>query len=493
MVAAACLAAFLPVQAPLRLLLFPVLTLVAFRLGPRGAAASALVVGALCSTLAMTGWSIPGLTSASVTQKAHNLQLLVAVAFLTSLSTALAVADQKRLKRLWASRTRVARAAESRALAADKAKADFLATISHEIRTPMNAIIGFTEVLLRREDLSEPARRQLTLIDRAGASLLTVANDILDFSKLETGDVKFMPQPTTARTIAQDALAIVAEAARRKGLNLQLGLAGPAETPVLADGLRLRQVLLNLLSNAIQFTEAGRVRLDVKAAEAGEAMTLRFTVTDSGIGIAPDKLAALFKRLGQPDGAGRRDRTGTGLGLSICKGLIDGMGGRIGVDSAEGLGSVFWIELTAALAERSAVEASAVDGPRPARILLVDDHPMNLELGAAVLTLLGCEVVRAENGDQAVAAARDAECDLVLMDVHMPTVDGLEATRRIRALAGPAAGLAIIGMSADVTPEMDAACLAAGMDETVGKPIQMEALRQVLAKWLGAAAAVRAA
>ena len=486
---------FIPIRFPMPLLLFPTLVLIAFRLGPRGAAVGALIMTVIMSTLAVAIPVAANGATWTIAERARSLQFLIAVNYFTSLAIAMAIADQKRMRRLWASRTRIARAAQGRALAAGQAQTEFLATMSHEIRTPMSSIVGFTEVLLKRDDIPEPARRQLSLIDRAGASLLTVVNDILDFSKVEAGEVELSPTAATPRGIAQDALAIVAEAARRKDLDLQLGFIGPVETPVLIDDLRVRQILLNLLSNAIKFTDEGRVRLDVQAIETADGVTLRFRVSDTGPGIPSEKVERLFKRFSQGDSSVSRTHGGTGLGLAICRGLTELMGGKIGVESKPSAGSAFWFELPVHRAETNAVKASDETGATrlSARVLLVDDHPMNRELGATVLALLGCEVILAENGEEGVKLAASSGCDLVLMDVHMPCMDGLEATRAIRALGGDCAKLPIIAMSADVMPEMEAACLKAGMNAAVGKPIQIQALHDVLSRWLpadpGAAAA----
>ncbi|MBT9472818.1 MAG: ATP-binding protein [Pseudomonadota bacterium] len=487
LIAAVSTLIFLPVRFPMPLLIFPALALLSFRLGPRGAAVSALIMAAILSSLVIVVSTPPNQATWTLAEKTRGLQFLIAVGFFTSLATAMAIANQKRMKRLWASRSRIARLAQARAVAAGLAKTEFLATMSHEIRTPMTSIVGFTEVLLKREDLPDPARRQLALIDRAGASLLTVVNDILDFSKVEAGEVELRPNQALPRAIAQDALAIVTEAARRKDIDLQLSFIGPVESPVLIDDLRVRQILLNLLSNAIKFTERGRVGLELQVFEQGDgAHLLRFKISDTGIGIPSDQVERLFKRFSQGDSSVSRTHGGTGLGLAICKGLTDLMGGKIGVTSTLGAGSTFWFELIAPRAQTGAAAKPARpdDGPLKARILLVDDHPMNRELGATVLGLLGCEVVLAENGEEGVAAAKIGDCDLILMDVHMPRMDGLEATRAIRALGGVNAVVPIIAMSADVMPEMEAACLKAGMNAAVGKPIQIQALHDVLAKWL---------
>ncbi|MDO9245676.1 MAG: ATP-binding protein [Phenylobacterium sp.] len=487
LMAAVCVLAFVPVRFPTPVIIFPMMALIAFRLGPRGAAVAAMMLASISSSLVLGSQETHTGATWTMLEKTRGIQFLIGINFFTSLATALAIADQKRLKRLWASRTRVARAAQARAVAAGKAKSEFLATMSHEIRTPMNSIIGFTEVLMKRGDLPEGANRQLTLIDRAGSSLLTVVNDILDFSKMEAGEVDLSPRPVEPRAVAQDTLAIVAEVARRKGLDLQFNTSGEVERAVMIDDLRVRQILLNLLSNAIKFTERGRVRLDLEVTVEGTISTLRFVVTDTGIGIPTEQATKLFKRFSQADSTVSRSHGGTGLGLAICKGLTELMGGRIGLDSASGYGSVFWFEIDAPLADAEAPPATGgmrKIGELGAKVLLVDDHPVNRELGATVLTLLGCEVVLAENGEEAVAAARDGTCDLILMDVHMPRMDGLEATRLIRALGGPCAAVPIIAMSADVMPEMVERCLKAGMVDAVGKPIQIEALHAVLAKWL---------
>jgi signal transduction histidine kinase len=485
---------FMPMRFPLALLFFPVMALISFRLGPRGAAIGALIMGVIASIMVVQAPLSDGVAW-SLTERTRSVQFLIAICFFTSLATAMAISDQKRMKRLWVGRTRVARASHSRALAAGKAKTEFLATMSHEIRTPMTSIVGFTEVLLKREDLPDNARRQLALIDRAGASLLTVVNDILDFSKVEAGEVALDLAPAAPRAVVQDTLAIVAEAARRKGLDLQLSFIGPVDRQVMIDDLRVRQILLNLLSNAIKFTDHGRVRLEAQAIEQGERMTLRFRVCDTGVGLTPDRAARLFKRFSQGDASVSRTHGGTGLGLAICKGLVELMGGRIEVENHTGAGAIFRMEITAAVA--TAQPAPAPEQPaRPlaAKILLVDDHPANRELGATVLDILGCEVTLAENGEEAVATAASRAFDLILMDVHMPRMDGLQATRAIRALGGANATLPILAMSADVMPEMETACLEAGMNAAVGKPIQIPALHDALAKWLahGAGPAVAA-
>jgi len=501
LLAATAFAAFHTRQLPFHILLFPAAMLVAFRLGPKGAGFGMLLLSGIAFAVFSGADRSTLQANLSYADRIRIGQFLIATIFMTSLGTAFAVADQARLKRMWANRSRLARKAQARALAASAAKAEFLATMSHEIRTPMNSIVGFTQVLLRREDLPDTARRQLALIDQAGTSLLNVVNDILDFSKIEAGEFELSLTACTPRALAQDAMAIVAETARDKGLTVGVTVAGDADRPMLIDDLRVRQILLNLLSNAIKFTASGGVRLElcVTAAEDGAAR-LRFAVVDTGVGVAPDRLDRLFKRFSQADRSVSRTYGGTGLGLAICKGLTERMGGSIGVESKTGRGSRFWFEIPARFAEAATAEeapgrAPALPSLDGARVLLVDDHPMNRELGRTVLELLGCAVCLAESGEAAISAARLGGFDAILMDLHMPQMDGFEAARAIRGLGGDVGRTPIIALSADVLSETMGLCLQSGMVDAAAKPIQIQALYEVLARWVGRTAdgALRAA
>jgi len=476
----------LPFDVPLILLLFPAFALAAFRLGPRGAAIGALIMAVASTCVTASGYGVPAYMQWDLARRIHVLQFLIATAFTTGLCMAMAVAHHDRLKRLWASRHRAVRKAQARAVASGRAKAEFLATMSHEIRTPMSSIVGFTEVLLQRDDLTNAARRQLGLIERAAASLLTVVDDVLDVSTMDAGQVQLVPRPRAPRAVAQDALAIVAETARRKGLSIEMTAVGPAHRLVMFDDLRVRQVLLNLLNNAVKFTDQGRIRLDVEVRDGPDEALLRFSVKDTGIGVPSDKIDRLFKRFSQVDGSASRAFAGAGLGLSICKGLVELMGGRIGVDSAPGVGSVFWFEIPAPHAEPAVEPAAepAETGPA-ARVLLVDDHPVNRELGLAMLALLGCQVDLAQGGEEAIQAARTTAYDVILMDIHMPGMDGVEAASAIRALGGEAARTPILALSADVMPEVIARCRRVGMVDALAKPIQLQALQSAVARWAG--------
>jgi signal transduction histidine kinase/ActR/RegA family two-component response regulator len=490
-VAALSLIAYAPSTFPTPILLTPVMVIAAFRLGPRGAALSAVMM-AVISTLVVTLGPPQGISSLwTQTQRIHNLQFVIAAAFFTSLSVALILAEQGRVRRLLAMRTRAAKRAQARAQAAGAAKGEFLATMSHEIRTPMNSILGFTQTLRRRQDLPEEARRQLELIHRAGGSLLAVVNDILDYSRLETGEVELALAPGTARAVAQDTLEIISPSAEAQGLELILEEVGPTDLSVMVDDLRVRQILLNLLSNAVKFTAAGQVRLKITARDQGPDVLLRFEVQDTGVGIPRELMHRLFRRFSQADSSVGRAFGGSGLGLAICKGLVEAMGGLIGVRSQPGSGSVFWFEIIVehAAAPPVTAEPDHSDALGQIRVLLVDDHAMNRDLGATVLDLLGCEVSLACDGAEALEAARGGGFDVILMDIHMPVMDGVEATRMIRALGGAEGQVPIIAMSADVMPEMMERCRRAGMSDTLGKPIQIEALHAALARWTKAPAA----
>jgi signal transduction histidine kinase len=471
---------------PVPFMLFPVALLTAFRLGPRGAAQTSLIVACVAIPLTVHGlWNSQIQTDWSQAHQNRLVQVFVGVLFVTSLAAGLALAQQERLRRLLMRREQLTRAARARALAANEAKTEFLATMSHEIRTPLNSMLGFSQLLVERRDLAPDVRRQLTLIDSAGTALLTVVNDILDFSRVEAGQVELLFQPTSAAAVLHDAVGIIRPEAENKGLALEVDVVDPVGGLHDLDGLRLRQVLLNLLNNAVKFTEAGRIRacLTIEPGELEDR--LKFEIVDTGVGIAVERQGRLFQRFSQVDSSASRPYGGAGLGLAISKALVELMGGKIGFDSAPGHGSAFWLELQAPQVEPYDVgEPQPVAAPGAARILLVDDHPMNREIGAALLSLVGCQVETADNGEQAVAKAARGGFDIILMDIHMPQMDGLAATRAIRALDGEAGEVPIIAMSADALPQQVERCYAAGMVDHVAKPVQREVLYAKVSRWL---------
>nr|WP_295107922.1 MASE1 domain-containing protein [uncultured Caulobacter sp.] len=466
-------------------LIFPIALAAAYRLGARGAAMACVIVAVFTLPIAMSGASPRFNAILGPVAQARTIQVFIAVLFYTSLAAGLALAQQDRLKRLLLRRDLLTRAARSRALAATEAKTEFLATMSHEIRTPLNSVLGFAQLLATREDLPPEVRRQVNLIDSAGAALLTVVNDILDFSRVEAGLIELLPQPTSAANLLRDTVAIMAPEARAKGLSLELEIIDPVEALHDLDADRLRQVLINLLNNAVKFTDEGRIDARLIVEQGHLEDRLRFEIMDTGVGIELDKQALLFQRFSQADSSMSRLHGGAGLGLAICRALIDVMGGKIGVDSVPGRGSCFWIELSAPIAEEVELpERPKVSAPGAARVLIVDDHPINLEIGEALLTLVGCQVEVAENGKQAVEKAMMGHYDVILMDIHMPQMDGLQATRAIKALPGLRGKAPIIAMSADALPRQVERCYAAGMVDHIAKPIQREVLYAKVERWL---------
>ena len=486
MVAGTSIAVF-SANAGLEVLLFAPVMLATFRGGPRTAAmATAVSLAVAIPTVIQTF----GLVSKVVMTPMRETQVFHLLLGAVCLTAALALSRQARLQALLVRRQAAARAAQARAQAANQAKSEFLATISHEIRTPLNSILGFAALVGEDPALSPENRRRLGLVERAGRSLAEIVGDLLDFAKVEAGRLDLRLEPVSPAALLRDAAAIIAPAARDKDLALSVRVEttgqGDEATLLALDETRLRQVLLNLLSNALKFTHQGQVAAHLTIGPApGD---LRFEVSDTGIGIAPDVQARLFRRFSQANSSISRSYGGTGLGLAISKALVNQMGGRIGVDSTPGQGSRFWIILSTqpvAPVQAPAVAPAVLATDRAPRVLLVDDHPMNRELGHALLTLAGCEVVTADDGTQALETARLEDFDLILMDVHMPGMDGLAATRAIRALPAPHGAVPIIALSADALPDQIARCRAAGMDDHVAKPIRREELLAAVGRALG--------
>jgi signal transduction histidine kinase/CheY-like chemotaxis protein len=399
------------------------------------------------------------------------------------------------LERMVAERTRELEIAMRLANEAARAKGDFLANMSHEIRTPLNAIIGFSDLISRRRDLPTDTAEQARLIVESGELLLRLLGDILDFSKIEAGQLALETRPFELAPLIEDSLALAAPKARQGGVDLGFALAPGVPRDWEGDSFRLRQVLLNLLSNGIKFTPSGgRVRLDVTLVQpTGGSRALCFEVKDTGIGMDAVTQARLFERFTQADTSTTRRYGGTGLGLAISSRLVALMGGELTVESASGQGSVFRFMLpwrSAASAGGSAAGPAAAPAPLNLRVLVVEDNAVNRQIVAAQLGQLGCQCVMAEDGEAALAALQCAPLpDVVLMDCHMPKLDGWEATRRLRAWAldptatsvqRQAATLPVIALTAAALPEERARCREAGMDRFVSKPVKLAELAQAM-------------
>jgi PAS domain S-box-containing protein len=378
----------------------------------------------------------------------------------------------------------MARAKEA-AEASNRAKSEFLANMRHEIRTPMNGIIGMTALAL--DGAATPAQQEaLHTIRGQAESLLTVVNDILDFSKIEQHHVEFESVAFSLRDAVQEVVTPLALRAQAKQLTLTTSIAPEAPPFVVGDPVRLKQIVSNILGNAIKFTERGSVRLHVGVDERhGDRATLTFSVTDTGIGIPADKLGAIFEPFQQADGSMTRRFGGTGLGLAIASNLVRLMGGGIRVDSEPGAGSTFRVTLPVEVAtapSRSA--ASAVSLPpaaRSARILIAEDNIVNQRVAAGLLTRRGHQVTVVGNGREALDALRRDHFELVLMDVQMPDMDGFEATAAIRERErGTGQHIRIIAMTAHAMKGDKERYLAAGMDGYLSKPIDQRSLYSVV-------------
>ncbi len=380
-----------------------------------------------------------------------------------------------------------ARAAQRSAEAAAQAKGDFLANVSHEIRTPLNGVIGMAR-FLAEGPLDESKRADLETLHDSAQSLLLVLNDVLDFSKLEAGRLSLENEAFDLHLLLQRALALFQTAARQKEISLELDL--PAHLPQYfhGDAIRIRQILMNYLGNALKFTETGEVRLQVRILEAGPRhRRLRFTVSDTGIGIPTAVRRRLFEKFEQADASTTRRYGGTGLGLAISRLLAERMGGSVGLESEPGQGSRFWVDLDLSLADKIPAAPHAVSTPRrrfAGRVLVVEDHPVNRRLLVRMLASRGIDAATVVNGREALAALQTQSFDLVLMDCQMPDMDGYEATRSYRAREDASSHLPIVATTAHAFDEDRARCQAAGMDAYLSKPIDPSALDAILAKYL---------
>ncbi len=357
-------------------------------------------------------------------------------------------------------------------------------------------LTAYLDAQARREtaklELDDAQRESAKIIRRCGGALLALVNDVLDFSRLEAGRLELQTTTFSLSALLHDALDIVTVEARRKGLALETTVDPALPTTVAGDAGRIRQVLFNLLSNAIKFTDAGRVTIDVRRVpDAAAPGTVRFQVSDTGVGIAPDMQPLLFERFSQVDSSASRRHGGAGLGLAICKGLVELMGGGIGVASEPGRGAMFWFTVPLQAAEARAHDPGSPDDPsitRPGRrVLVVEDNDVNQLVTRRMLEKLGVEVEVADNGRVALDRLAAKSFDLVLMDCQMPEMDGYAATRAIRRREKRNGGrMPVVALTASALVGDRERCLAAGMDDYLSKPVTGAELTRVIGRWLPA-------
>jgi signal transduction histidine kinase/CheY-like chemotaxis protein/HPt (histidine-containing phosphotransfer) domain-containing protein len=391
-------------------------------------------------------------------------------------------------------RTAELAASREEALAAVQAKAGFLAVMSHEIRTPLNGVVGMSELL--GDTALTPSQKELVdVLKLSSEQLLAVVNDILDFSKIESGKLALEQRPMDLHAAIAGVCDIVRNQAREKSLPLRVELSPEVPRAITGDITRLRQVLLNILSNAVKFTHHGEVGLRVWIEAAGSPMTLGFSVTDTGVGISQDRLGDLFQPFSQGDTSTARVYGGTGLGLMICRHLVELMGGAIRVHSQINVGSTFSFTIRAVAARPEDIAPPPGAGLPPAqsahRLLVVDDNLTNLQVASAMLTRLGYQHDTRDNGLRAIEAVEQAQREhrpyaLVLLDSHMPDIDGVDTVRQIHERLGVSAPL-VVGVSASSLARDRARCLEAGMSDYLTKPLELKVLGEALQRWLPAA------
>ncbi len=432
-----------------------------FTLGARSAARWAVLTAAVSVTallLGHAGYTLPAIDPAPMVSKAFNIVTTLAM-------TALFAGN------FYVVRREMLEKAE----AANRAKSLFLATMSHEIRTPMNGVLGMTELMLT-EAKDPSTREQLEVIQRSGRLLVSLIDDLLDVTKLEAQRLTLEQTWFELAPLMRDVERLFTARAQESGVAFSVTLSEGSPARIYGDALRLRQVLLNLVSNALKFTEAGRVTVVVKPVTGG----LSFSVEDTGIGISPEVMPRLFNVFQQADASTTRRFGGTGLGLALSRQLVTLMGGHLMVDSLEGKGSRFHFNLP--VGEERQVALPNVNAGAAPRVLVVDDNPINLRVATSLVRKAGFEADGVSTGGEALSAAGAVNYVAVLMDCHMPEMDGFETTEKIRALPAPFGGVPIFALTASTSEEDLMACRRSGMNEVLAKPVSLETLQRVLSK-----------
>jgi two-component system, sensor histidine kinase len=473
---------------PAPFLVFPPLLLIAFRLSPRWSAAGVLLVALIAAAFTLNGhgpmmlgslaprtWFRSDIVPVLGALPLYNLFIACVLAVTLPASTVLT--ERRRLEARLRHRTEVAVAARRAAEEAVATKGRFLSMMSHELRTPLNGVSGFTELLAARKDLADDARAYVDGVRASGERLLLIMDEILDFAR---GDLTLVPAPVSINAIVREAVEAVRSQAAAKHLSVRLESALDETGRHLADERRLRQVLGHLLRNAVEFTVKGGVAVALSPTANGVCID----VSDTGPGMPEAMLAKLYEPFSQADDTTSRGHEGAGMGLALSRRLARLMGGEINARNRPEGGSTFSVDLALPRLEDEAAAACG-DPDAPPRVLVVDDHAMNRKVARLLLEALGCTVDLANDGEEAVAAVSGAVFDLILMDVRMPKMDGLAATRAIRALPRAAASTPVVAMTADAMPEDVARCLAAGMDAHMAKPISSAGLLATLERWLG--------
>lgn len=439
-------------------------------------------------------------TPLSIATVGGQVLLMIQPFIVTALAMGGVIAGCLRLiRQAQAGREELAAAAHS-ALEADRAKSEFLATISHEIRTPINAIQGCLQIL-DAHGLNAAQARLLQVMESSSRSLLTLVDDVLDMARLEAGRLEIAPTPTDLRELIHDVATAVGPRVAQKGLRLDLSWEGPVPPLVLTDARRLRQIVGNLLGNAVKFTDRGGITFNIAVIPAPAAalpppdtglgqpapVWLRFNITDTGVGIPADKLEGIFQPFIQADGTNTRKFGGAGLGLAIARQLALMMGGDITVRSEAGRGSDFTVTLPLVPTRQPAVRSPGRGGDQPepgfagAAVLLVEDDEINRYVTTELLVGNGLQVIHAADGQEALEILSFRPVDVVLMDLFMPGMDGLAAARAIRALPDPAGSVPIVALTAAVTPDIRQQCIDAGMQDFLAKPLRRDNLLAALA------------